>query len=71
VYWHRDGVFVIIPIRPGRYRVLADLPPAEMEDPPTPTLEQVQAIIDRRGPGCLPPLLRYNTRQRCPDLRGR
>jgi 2-polyprenyl-6-methoxyphenol hydroxylase-like FAD-dependent oxidoreductase len=50
IYWHRDGAFVIFPISPGRYRVLADLPPAGTEQPPTPTLEQVQAIIDRRGP---------------------
>jgi 2-polyprenyl-6-methoxyphenol hydroxylase-like FAD-dependent oxidoreductase len=50
VYWHRDGVFVIFPISPGRYRVIADLPPAGTEHPPTPTLEQVQAIMDRRGP---------------------
>jgi 2-polyprenyl-6-methoxyphenol hydroxylase-like FAD-dependent oxidoreductase len=50
VYWHRDGVFVIFPISPGRYRVLADLPPAGAENPPTPTLEQVQMIIDSRGP---------------------
>ena len=53
VYWHRDGVFVIFPISPGRYRVIADLPPAGTEHPPTPTLEQVQAIIDRRGPSGL------------------
>jgi 2-polyprenyl-6-methoxyphenol hydroxylase-like FAD-dependent oxidoreductase len=51
VYWHRDGVFVIFPISPGRYRVLADLPPTAAERSPTPTLEQVQALIDRRGPG--------------------
>jgi 2-polyprenyl-6-methoxyphenol hydroxylase-like FAD-dependent oxidoreductase len=50
VYWHRDGAFVIFPISPGRYRVLADLPPSGAEHPPTPTLEQVQAIINRRGP---------------------
>ena len=25
VYWHRDGVFVIFPISPGRYRVIARL----------------------------------------------
>jgi len=51
VYWHRDGVFVIFPITPGRYRVIADLPSSGAEHPPTPTLEQVQAIMDRRGPG--------------------
>jgi len=53
VYWHRDGAFVIFPISPGRYRVLADLPPSGADRPPTPTLEQVQAVIDRRGPGGL------------------
>jgi 2-polyprenyl-6-methoxyphenol hydroxylase-like FAD-dependent oxidoreductase len=50
VYWHRDGIFVIFPISPGRYRVIADLLSTGAERPPTPTLEQVQAIIDRRGP---------------------
>jgi 2-polyprenyl-6-methoxyphenol hydroxylase-like FAD-dependent oxidoreductase len=50
VYWHKDGVFVIFPISPGRYRVIADLPPSGETHPPTPTLEQVQAIMDRRGP---------------------
>jgi hypothetical protein len=48
VYWHRDSVFVIFPILPGRYRVLADLPPSGADHPPEPTLEQVQAIMDRR-----------------------
>jgi 2-polyprenyl-6-methoxyphenol hydroxylase-like FAD-dependent oxidoreductase len=51
VYWHKDGAFVIFPITPGRYRVLADLPLTSGAVPPAPTLEQVQAIIDRRGPG--------------------
>jgi hypothetical protein len=50
IYWHRDGVFVIFPISPGRYRVLADLPPSGVEHPPAPTLEQAQAVINRRGP---------------------
>jgi hypothetical protein len=53
VHWHRDGVFVIFPIVPGRYRVIADLPSSGETIPPTPTLEQTQAIIDRRGPGGL------------------
>ena len=53
VYWHKDGAFVIFPISPGRYRVLADLPPSSDAAPPEPTLEQVQAIIDQRGPGGL------------------
>jgi len=50
VFWHRDGVFVIFPISPGRYRVLADLPPSSARHPPDPTLEETQAVIDRRGP---------------------
>ena len=50
VYWHKDGVFVIFPISPGRYRLLANLPPSGGAHPPTPTLGQVQAITDRRGP---------------------
>jgi 2-polyprenyl-6-methoxyphenol hydroxylase-like FAD-dependent oxidoreductase len=50
VYWHTDGAFVIFPISPGRYRVLADLPLTSAELPPVPTLEQAQAIITRRGP---------------------
>ncbi|HWZ97007.1 MAG TPA: FAD-dependent monooxygenase [Candidatus Dormibacteraeota bacterium] len=53
IHWHKDGAFVIFPISPGRYRVLADLPVTSGALPPTPTLEQVQSIIDRRGPGGL------------------
>jgi hypothetical protein len=51
IYWHEDGAFVVFPIVPGRYRLLADLPPSGAEKPPTPTLESVQAIMDKRGPG--------------------
>jgi 2-polyprenyl-6-methoxyphenol hydroxylase-like FAD-dependent oxidoreductase len=50
VYWHKDGAFVVFPISPGRYRLLADLPPSGEAQPPAPTLEQVQAMVDRRGP---------------------
>lgn len=49
VYWHRDGVFVVFPISPGRYRIIADLPLSPGDHPPDPTLEQVQVIVDRRG----------------------
>ncbi len=51
IYWHRDGVFIVFPIAPGRYRLLADMPPSNAEHAPAPTLEQVQALADRRGPG--------------------
>jgi 2-polyprenyl-6-methoxyphenol hydroxylase-like FAD-dependent oxidoreductase len=53
IYWHHEGVFVILPIMPGRYRLLADLPPSGADYPPTPTLAEVQAIMDRRGPSGL------------------
>ncbi|MBV8474675.1 MAG: FAD-dependent monooxygenase [Hyphomicrobiales bacterium] len=48
IFWNQDGIFVLFPISPGRYRLIADvgaLAPAE------PTLADVQAIVDRRGPG--------------------
>ena len=50
IYWHRDGVLIIFPISPGRYRLLGDLPYTEAKVPPAPSLEQVQALVDRRGP---------------------
>ncbi len=49
VFWHRDGVLVLFPITPGRFRVIADLPFTGGEKPPTPTLEDVQRILDQRG----------------------
>jgi FAD binding domain len=39
------------PITPGRYRVIADIGASSGTHPTDPTLEQVQAVIDRRGPG--------------------
>ncbi|MDP4023996.1 FAD-dependent monooxygenase [Methylobacterium sp. NEAU 140] len=50
IHWHRDGVLLIFPIRPGRYRIIGDLPYTEGQAAPVPTLEQVQALVDRRGP---------------------
>ena len=48
VYWHEDGLIVFFPISPGRFRVVADIGSAQRGDP---TLEEVQALVDRRGPG--------------------
>jgi len=63
-YWHEDGVLVVFPISPGRYRVIADVEQIEESAdsnaaradgrqslPPEPTLGQIQAIMDQRGPG--------------------
>ncbi|WP_250528181.1 FAD-dependent monooxygenase [Caballeronia sp. GAWG2-1] len=50
VHWHKDGVLLIFPIQAGRYRVIGDLPATADKVPPTPTLAQVQQLVDRRGP---------------------
>jgi 2-polyprenyl-6-methoxyphenol hydroxylase-like FAD-dependent oxidoreductase len=50
-YWHEDGVLLMIPLSETRFRVIADLGPSTGGSPVTPTLDEVQAIIDRRGPG--------------------
>jgi hypothetical protein len=52
-YWHEDGVLAAFPIAPGRYRIIADIGKSQGERPSDPTLAEVQAIIDRRGPGGL------------------
>jgi 2-polyprenyl-6-methoxyphenol hydroxylase-like FAD-dependent oxidoreductase len=52
-YWHQDGVLVVFPISPGRFRVVADVGVADGHEPETPTLDQVQAVLSRRGPGGL------------------
>jgi 2-polyprenyl-6-methoxyphenol hydroxylase-like FAD-dependent oxidoreductase len=51
-FWHSEGVLVVFPISPGRFRVIADVGEAHSDErPPDPTLAEVQAIIDQRGPG--------------------
>jgi 2-polyprenyl-6-methoxyphenol hydroxylase-like FAD-dependent oxidoreductase len=50
-YWHAEGVLVVFPISPGRFRVIANIDLAAGVTPAAPTLEQVQAVMDQRGPG--------------------
>jgi 2-polyprenyl-6-methoxyphenol hydroxylase-like FAD-dependent oxidoreductase len=51
-FWHSDGVLAIFPIVRDRYRVVADIGPSDTNNPrPDPTLEEVQAVLDSRGPG--------------------
>jgi 2-polyprenyl-6-methoxyphenol hydroxylase-like FAD-dependent oxidoreductase len=52
-YWHEDGVLAVFPITPGRYRVIADTGRSEGAHPSDPTLDEVQAVVDRRGPAGL------------------
>ena len=54
VFWHAKGVLVCFPITPGRFRVIADLGPADDAGRrPDPSLADVQAKVDERGPGGL------------------
>ena len=53
IYWHQDGIFVLFPISPGRVRIVADLGadgPLGQDPTREPTLDEVQAIVSRRGP---------------------
>lgn len=50
-YWHEDGVLLVIPMSATRFRLIADIGLSKDSAPAQPTLDQVQAIIDRRGPG--------------------
>jgi 2-polyprenyl-6-methoxyphenol hydroxylase-like FAD-dependent oxidoreductase len=48
LFWHQDGIVVFFPISPGRYRIVADGGAPDRRDP---TFDEVQAIVDQRGPG--------------------
>jgi 2-polyprenyl-6-methoxyphenol hydroxylase-like FAD-dependent oxidoreductase len=52
LFWHEDGVLAFFPITGDRYRMIADVGTAHGQGPRAdPTLAQVQALMDRRGPG--------------------
>ncbi len=54
IYWHEKGVLVFFPITRDRFRVIADLGmAANTSRPADPTLADVQAKVDERGPGGL------------------
>jgi len=53
VYWHGDGVLATFPIAPGRYRIIADVGGPKGAHPVDPTLDELQALVERRGPGGL------------------
>ncbi|MDP8985768.1 MAG: FAD-dependent monooxygenase [Pseudomonadota bacterium] len=48
-YWHAEGLLMIFPITPERFRVIGTAIPGEQ--PKDPTLEEIQALLDQRGPG--------------------
>ena len=52
VTWHSEGVLALFPITEDRYRVIADTGNATSDARRSdPTLEEIQAVLDRRGPG--------------------
>jgi len=52
VMWHAEGVLAVFPITKDRFRVIADAGIAKGDAKrPDPTLEEVQAVLDQRGPG--------------------
>ena len=51
LYWHSDGLLAIFPIIGGRYRIIADAGEAQAARRPDPTLADIQAVVERRGPG--------------------
>ena len=52
VYFHRDGPFVVFPIPGGRARVIGTVGKTDPDHPrPEPTLDEVQALADRRAGG--------------------
>ena len=53
VVWHSDGLLATFPIAEDRYRIIADVGVVPENSNPSaePTLEEVQAILDRRFPG--------------------
>jgi 2-polyprenyl-6-methoxyphenol hydroxylase-like FAD-dependent oxidoreductase len=50
VYWARQGVLPIFPIAPGRYRIIANVPPSGGEHAPDPSLEEIAVMVQERGP---------------------
>jgi 2-polyprenyl-6-methoxyphenol hydroxylase-like FAD-dependent oxidoreductase len=52
VFWHEEGVLIFFPITADRFRIVADVGQANsLERPADPTLEEVQRVLDVRGPG--------------------
>ena len=52
IAWHAEGILAVFPIQGSRYRVIADSGLAHAGAASTdPTVEDVQSILDVRGPG--------------------
>ncbi len=54
MFWHSSGALALFPISPGRFRVIADIGDAHgSTHRADPSLAEVQAVLDERGPGGL------------------
>ena len=54
IFWHKDGILAFFPITQGRWRVVADLGPAEENGRHAdPTLEEIQSLLTQRGSGAI------------------
>lgn len=51
LFLHKDGILAVFPITPGRYRIIADVGRSHGALRTDPTLADVQAVVDQRGPG--------------------
>jgi 2-polyprenyl-6-methoxyphenol hydroxylase-like FAD-dependent oxidoreductase len=50
IFWHKDGILAFFPITQGRWRVVADLGPAQADGHHAdPTLEEIQKLLTQRG----------------------
>lgn len=48
VHWHRKGILVMFPITPDRLRIIANVDSLGVEEPVTPTLDEIQKLVDER-----------------------
>ncbi len=55
IYWHAEGVLALFPMEGTRYRIIADVGESSGSigdrNRPPPTIDEVQRILDVRGPG--------------------
>jgi 2-polyprenyl-6-methoxyphenol hydroxylase-like FAD-dependent oxidoreductase len=55
IFWHAEGVLALFPLHGTRYRVIADVGESSGSigegNRPAPTVEEVQRVLDVRGPG--------------------
>jgi 2-polyprenyl-6-methoxyphenol hydroxylase-like FAD-dependent oxidoreductase len=55
LYWHADGILALFPLQGTRYRIIANVGESSgiigEGNRPAPTLEDVQRVLDARGPG--------------------